>query len=87
MTQTECNEVEKYMLSQMKDSAHDQHHVYRVLYATIELAKSMDSIDMDVLLAACLLHDVGRKNQFADLENICHAKIGGEMAYEFLLSR
>jgi len=87
MTQTEYNEIEKYMLSQMKDSAHDQHHVYRVLYTAIELAESEDSIDMDVLLAACLLHDIGRESQFADLENICHAKIGGQMAYEFLLSR
>ena len=87
MTHTEYNEIEKYMLSQMHDSAHDQHHVYRVLYAAIDIAKGMESIDMDVLLAACLLHDIGRESQFADLDNICHAQIGGEMAYEFLLSR
>ena len=87
MTQTEYNEIEKYMLSQMQDSAHDQHHVYRVLYAAVDIAKSMDSIDTDILVAACLLHDIGRESQFADLENICHAEIGGEMAYEFLLSR
>ena len=87
MIQAEYNEIEKYMLSQMKDSAHDQHHVYRVLYTAIELAKSVGQVDMDVLLAACLLHDIGREEQFTDLENICHAKIGGEMAYEFLLSR
>ena len=87
MTKAEYNEIEKYMLNQMQDSAHDQHHVYRVLYTAIEIAKSMDSINIDVLLAACLLHDIGREKQFADLENICHAQIGSEMAYKFLLSR
>ena len=87
MTHIEYNEIENYMLSKMQDIAHDQHHVYRVLYAAIDIAKSIDETDKDVLLAACLLHDIGREKQFANLDNICHAKIGGKMAYEFLLSR
>ena len=87
MTQAEYNEIENYMLQQMQDSAHDRHHIYRVLNAAVDIAKHIDIKDTDVLLAACLLHDIGREKQFADLENICHAKIGSEMAYDFLLSR
>ena len=86
MTQLEYNEIESYMSQQMQDSAHDRHHVYRVLNAALDIAKHIEK-DIDVLLAACLLHDIGREKQFADLENICHAKIGGEMAYDYLLSR
>ena len=87
MTQAEFKEIESYMLSQMQDSAHDQHHVYRVLYTAVDIARSIDTVDTDVLLVSCLLHDIGREKQFADLENICHAQVGGEMACEFLLSR
>lgn len=87
MTQLEYNEIESYMLKQMQDSAHDRHHVYRVLNAALDIANHIDIKDTDVLLAACLLHDIGRVKQFADVENICHAKIGGEMAYDYLLSR
>ena len=86
MTQAEYNEIESYMLQQMQDSAHDRHHVYRVLNAALDIAKHIDK-DADVLIAACLLHDIGREKQFADLENICHAEIGGETAYAYLLSR
>ena len=87
MTQVEYNEIETYMLKQMQDSAHDSHHVYRVLNAAIDIAKHTDIKDMDVLIAACLLHDIGREKQFVDLENVCHAQAGSEMAYDFLLSR
>ena len=73
------------MLRQMQDCAHDRHHVYRVLNAAVDIAGHVAVNDMDVLLAACLLHDVGREAQAADLE-LCHARIGGEMAYDFLIS-
>jgi len=85
MTKTEYTAIETYMLAQMKDSAHDRHHVYRVLNSALDIASYETVNDMDVLLAACLLHDIGREKQFANLE-LCHARIGGEMAYEFLLS-
>jgi len=75
------------MLSQMQDSAHDKHHIYRVLNSALDIASYEDIKDMDVLLASCLLHDVGREKQFADLEALCHAQVGGEMAYDFLLSQ
>lgn len=86
MTQKEYKRIENYMLNQMKDSAHDKHHIYRVLYCAVEIASHEKMVDTDILLAACLLHDIGREKQFAN-PTLCHAQIGGEMAYEFLLSQ
>ena len=76
--------IEKYMLSCMDDSAHDAEHVYRVLYNALEIAKAEPHTDYDVLIAACLLHDIGRIDQIAD-PSVCHAAIGSEKAHLFLL--
>lgn len=75
--------IEKYMLNKMKDSAHDYLHIYRVLYRALEISCNYDDINKDVLIASCLLHDIGRQAQF-DNPSLCHAKEGGKMAYEFL---
>ena len=83
---SEYNEIEAFMLDQMRDSAHDKHHVYRVLNFALDIAAVTEAYDADVLLAACLLHDIGRERQFADI-SLCHAQVGGDMAYEYLLSR
>ena len=85
MTKSEYTIIESYMTAQMQDSAHDKHHVYRVLNAALDIA-SHETADMDVLIAACLLHDIGRQQQF-DNPQLCHAKVGGTMAYEFLLDQ
>lgn len=76
--------MENYMLSCMTDSAHDKEHIYRVLYNALVIAKDESGVDYDVLIAACLLHDIGRKEQF---ENpvLCHARVGAEKASQFLL--
>ena len=88
MKECEYREIESYVKAHMQDSAHDIHHVYRVLNAAVDIAghEDMIEVDMDVVIAACLLHDIGREKQFADPE-LCHALVGGEMAYEFLVSR
>jgi putative nucleotidyltransferase with HDIG domain len=75
--------IETYMLSCMEDSAHDKEHIYRVLYNALEIAKGEEGVDYDVLITACLLHDIGRKEQFAD-PKVCHAAAGAEKAYHFL---
>lgn len=77
--------VENYMCSCMCDSAHDKAHIYRVLYHALEIAKTEICVDYDVLICACLLHDIGRKAQFAD-PSVCHAKAGGDQAYSFLIT-
>lgn len=76
--------IETYMRSCMSDSAHDCEHVYRVLYNALEIAKSEPNIDYDILIAACLLHDISRRDQIAD-PSLCHAAVGSEKAYVFLL--
>ena len=76
--------LENYMRSCMKDGAHDQEHIYRVLYSALEIARTEDNVNLDVLIAACLLHDIGRKEQFENPQ-VCHATVGGEKAFHFLL--
>ena len=84
MTQETYRAIETYMLSVMDDSAHDKEHVYRVLYNALEIAKEEREVDYDILIAACLLHDIGRPDQVAD-PSLCHAEVGSEKAYAFLL--
>lgn len=83
MKQDTYSLLENYMLSCMGDSAHDKEHVYRVLYMALEIAKTEINVDYDVLICACLLHDIGRKEQFED-PKLCHAQIGADKAYRFL---
>ena len=84
MTQEMYEQIENYMLTCMTDSAHDKEHIYRVLYSALEIAKAEEHVDYDVLITACLLHDIGRKEQFED-PSLCHAMVGGEKAYSFLM--
>jgi uncharacterized protein len=79
------NKIEKYMYECMQDTAHDPEHIFRVLYQSLNIAsKRNEKINFDVLIASCLLHDIGREKQFKN-KKICHAQIGGIMAKEFLL--
>ncbi len=75
--------IEDYMLECMQDSAHDCQHVYRVLFMALLIADKENNVDLDVLITACLLHDIGREKQFKD-KSCCHAEVGGEMAFDFL---
>ena len=85
MTEEYYRTMESYMISCMDDSAHDAEHVYRVLYNALEIAKAEPDTDYDVLITACLLHDIGRIDQIND-PKLCHAEVGGRKAYDFLLS-
>lgn len=78
--------IENFMISKMCDSAHDRQHIYRVLYTALDIAETKPEPDInnDVLITACLLHDIGRVRQMEDL-SLCHAQIGAEMAYSFLM--
>ena len=75
-------EIVKFMESFAKDSAHDSGHIYRVLNHALILAEKYE-VNTDILVAACLLHDIGRPAQFADPSK-CHAKVGSIIAYQFL---
>ena len=67
----------------MDDSAHDREHVYRVLYNALEIARE-EAVDYDILITACLLHDIGRIDQIQN-PSLCHAAVGSEKAYNFLI--
>lgn len=83
MDKATYSQLEQYMLSCMEDTAHDAEHIYRVLYNALTIAGREMNVNYDVLIAACLLHDIGRKEQFAD-PNLCHAAVGSEKAHRFL---
>ncbi|MDE6028731.1 MAG: HD domain-containing protein [Clostridiales bacterium] len=75
--------IENYMLSCMRDAAHDKEHIYRVLYNALQIAQAESDVDYDVLITACLLHDIGRDEQFKN-PKFDHAEVGGDKAYKFL---
>lgn len=75
--------LENFMLSCMEDSAHDKEHIYRVLYNALDIASTENNVDYDVLIASCLLHDIGRKEQYEN-PTLCHAMVGSDKAYLFL---
>ncbi len=79
-------ELESEMLACMRDSAHDREHVYRVLYLAADIAGTEPGADRDVLIAACLLHDIGRQEQMED-PSLDHAAVGAEKAERLLLKK
>lgn len=84
MTRNEFEQIETIMRGHMEDSAHDGEHITRVLRAALEIAKAHREADLDVLVAACLLHDIGRSAQFKD-PSVSHAEAGADMAYAHLV--
>lgn len=85
MKQETYSLLENYMLECMGDSAHDKDHIYRVLYNAMDIAATEKNVDYDVLICACLLHDIGRKEQFEN-PKLCHAMVGGDKSYRFLVN-
>lgn len=83
MTETQFQTIETYMLQCLGDSAHDAEHIYRVLQNAKAIAKTERDVNEDILITACLLHDIGRPEQFAD-PALCHAQVGAEKARAFL---
>ena len=76
---------EAYMLECLKtDMAHDPQHIYRVLKIAMDIADHEPEADRGLIVVACLLHDIGRKAQHED-PSLCHAEVGSEMAYGFLM--
>lgn len=78
--------IEKYMLECMSDSAHDKEHIYRVLFVALDIASQEKLVNYDVLISACLLHDIGRQEQFEN-PKLCHATVGADKAYNFLVKK
>jgi len=77
------NKIETFMLDMMNDFAHDSLHIYRVLHHALDISITHGEINRDVLIASCLLHDIGRNLQFQNPQ-LCHAVEGGKMAYAYM---
>ena len=86
MKRSDYETLERYMLDCMTDSAHDSEHIYRVLFVALDIARFEEGVDADVLIAACLLHDIGRREQFENT-SLEHALVGAEKARKFLLAQ
>lgn len=85
MYKSTFKKIEEFMLKEMKDSAHDYLHIYRVTNQAMEIALEYPEANNEIVLASSLLHDIGREAQYRN-PDICHAKIGGEIAYDLLIS-
>ena len=86
MNRREYSAIEEYMKKSTEDSAHDKEHIYRVLNNALLIAEDEKTVDYNILIAACLLHDVGRIDQMKD-PTLCHAIVGSEKAKCFLLEQ
>ncbi len=64
-------------------SSHDWEHTLRVC-SLCERIGPAEKADMGVLIAAALLHDIGRAEQDASFGTICHAEKGAEMAWPII---
>ena len=84
MKQADYLAIMSYVDISAIDCAHDREHVLRVFCNAMEIASTEKDVDMDILAAACLLHDIGRPEEAAD-PTVCHAQIGAERAYGLLL--
>lgn len=63
--------------------AHDFSHTLRVLKVAEKIARAENNVDYQILKAACLLHDIGRKKEEKGRCS-CHAECGSKMAVKIL---
>jgi uncharacterized protein len=77
--------IREIVEDEMSCLAHDMDHVMRVYGTCLLLAKDEPGIDLDVLRAAALLHDIARAEEYRDRSGgIDHAALGAEKATRVL---
>lgn len=77
--------IKKAVEKELSCSAHDMEHVMRVYKLCLELAKDEADVDLDVLKAAALLHDIARVREDSVKDGkIDHAILGAKMAEKIL---
>ena len=84
MREQEYRAILAYMDEKLDATSHDAEHTRRVLFNALEIAQGDGELDLDVLIAACLLHDVARPDEAAT--GCDHAAVGAVKAYDFLCS-
>ncbi len=77
---SQFQKIKEIVANELSCSAHQMDHVMRVYELCLSLAKNED-VDLDVLKAAALLHDIARVKEDNDSSgNTDHAVLGAEMA-------
>ena len=64
-------------------ASHGWDHVKRVLELSLKIGKK-EKADLSILSLAALLHDIGRKDEYASKGKICHAHVGALKAEQLL---
>lgn len=83
MDKNTFEKIEQYMLKNCSE-AHDRDHIYRVLYNALDISDHENNVDIDVLITACMLHDIGRSAEIKN-KNIDHAEYGSKTAYDWMI--
>lgn len=78
-------EVAENEIGKIPDAGHDMNHIMRVYNLAFNIAKYEGKIDLDVLQAAILLHDIGGHKEMSDSTGKTdHAIVSAEMAAPIL---
>ncbi len=76
--------IKKFVEKELSCSAHNMDHVMRVYNLCLHLAEG-EKVDLEVIKAAALLHDIARAREDNDhSRNINHAILGSQMAVPIL---
>jgi uncharacterized protein len=74
-------EAKKYFTN--ASGCHDWTHIERVYKLAMNIGKQ-EGADLKILAAACFLHDIGRRAEFASRGKLRHEAIGAEQAGKIL---
>jgi uncharacterized protein len=78
-------EIAEKEIGNIPDAAHDMSHVMRVYNIALNIAKNESNVDIDVLQAAILLHDIGGYKEMSDQSGKTdHAVESAKMAESIL---
>ncbi|MDD5738794.1 MAG: HD domain-containing protein, partial [Candidatus Pacebacteria bacterium] len=83
--ESKLQKIKEVVEKELSCSAHSLDHITRVYNLALNLAKG-ENVDMEVLEAAVLLHDIARVKEDTDPSgNTNHALLGAEMAEKILI--
>ena len=84
MEETNFQKIQEIVERELSCSAHNMDHVLRVYNLSLHLAEN-ENIDLDILKAAVLLHDIARVKEDNDpTGRTDHAVLGAEMCVPIL---
>ena len=89
MSKRWINECVRFMLDSIhSDAAHDHHHIYRVTKNALDIYKEIKrtsdiEIDLDIVYAACILHDIDQTPKDSELRSVSSV-LAAQKAVKFL---